>query len=47
MTNTKAQGAKKKPDAETLQKDPSYRMILELDFGEMIPFVMKILKGER
>jgi len=44
MTNTKAQGAKKKPDTETLQKDPGYRMILELDFGEMIPFVMKNIK---
>ena len=44
MTNTKAQGAKKKPDAEALQKDPGYRVILELDFGEMIPFVMKNIK---
>jgi Putative zincin peptidase len=40
MTMSKAQGSKKKPDAATLQKDPGYSLILELDFGEMIPFVL-------
>ncbi len=44
MTNPKAQGSKRKPDAESLQKDPGYRMILELDFREMIPFVLKNIK---
>jgi len=44
MTNPKAQGSKRKPDAESLQKDPGYRMLLELDFEEMIPFVLKNIK---
>ncbi len=44
MTNPKAQRSKRKPDAESLQKDPGYRMILELDFREMIPFVLKNIK---
>ena len=44
MTNKKAQGSKKKPDADALQKDPGYRMILELDFSDMIPFVLSNIK---
>jgi hypothetical protein len=40
MTNTKSKSSKLKPDAEWLQKDPAYRMILELDFRDMIPFVL-------
>ena len=44
MTNTKATESKKKPDAETLQKDPEYRKILELDFSEMIPFVLSNIR---
>ncbi len=36
--------SKKKPDAETLQNDPGYRKILELDFSEMIPFVFSNIR---
>lgn len=46
MTNTKPGQAKLKPDAETLQREDGYRKILELDFSEMIPFVLSnIQKG--
>ncbi len=46
MTNTKPGKTKHKPDAETLQKENSYRKILELNFSEMIPFVLSnIRKG--
>lgn len=44
MTNTKSKLLGLKPDAETLRKDPSYRMILELDFSEMIPFVLSNMR---
>ena len=44
MKNTKASQSKKVPDAETLQKDPGYRQILELDFNEMIPFVLSNIR---
>lgn len=40
MTNTKAGRAEKKPDAETLERDPAYRKVLDLEFSEMIPFVL-------
>jgi len=37
---------KHKPDAETLQKENGYKKILELNFSEMIPFVLSnIRKG--
>ncbi|MCK5066646.1 MAG: DUF3267 domain-containing protein [Bacteroidales bacterium] len=35
----------KRPDVDTLQKDPRYRKILELDFNEMIPFVLNNIRG--
>jgi len=44
MTNTKSRSSKGKPDAEWLQKDPAYRMILELDFKDIIPFVLSNMK---
>ena len=44
MTNTKARGPRLKPDAETLQKENGYRKILELDFSEMIPFVLENIR---
>jgi len=31
---------KKKPDINTLKNDPGYRQVLELDFDNMIPFVL-------
>jgi len=34
-----------KPDVDTLQNDPLYRKILELDFSEMTPFVLKNIRG--
>jgi hypothetical protein len=40
MTNSKARPARKLPDAETLLNDPGYRQVLELDFSDMIPFVL-------
>ena len=46
MTITKTGNTRKVPDADTLQKDPAYRKILELEFSEMIPFVLtNIRKG--
>jgi len=33
-------GKNGKPDVETLKKDPGYRQVLELDFDDMIPFVL-------
>ncbi len=32
------------PDVETLQTDPGYRKILELDFSEMAPFVLNNIR---
>jgi hypothetical protein len=32
------------PDVDTLQNDPSYRKILELDFSEMTPFVLNNIR---
>ena len=40
MTNSRSRLSKKNPDAETLQQDPAYRMVLELDFDQIIPFVL-------
>jgi len=44
MTNTKSKSSKLKPDAAKLVEDPAYRMILELDFSEMIPFVLSNIR---
>ncbi len=40
MTNSKSGLSKKNPDAETLQQDPAYRIVLELEFDQIIPFVL-------
>lgn len=40
MTNSKAGRGKNLPDAETLHNDPAYTKIHELEFSEMIPFVL-------
>lgn len=42
ITNTAKPGSK--PDSESLQKDPGYRKILELDFSDMIPFVFSNIR---
>lgn len=47
MTIKKSTESKKNPDAETLQKDSRYRKILELDFSEMIPFVLSNIRKRR
>ncbi len=44
MTNTKAEKSKRKPDAETLKENPGYRKVLELEFDEMIPFVLSNIR---
>lgn len=44
MTNSKAGPSRGLPDAETLQKDPAYRQVLELEFSEMIPFVLSNIR---
>ena len=44
MTNTKSKRSKPKPDVESLQKDSAYRMILELEFKDMIPFVLSNIR---
>jgi hypothetical protein len=36
--------SRKIPDAETLQKENGYRMILELDFNDIIPFVFSNIR---
>jgi hypothetical protein len=44
MTNSKSRLSKKNPDAETLQQDPAYRIVLELDFDQIIPFVLSNIR---
>jgi len=44
MTNKKPVNFEKRPDAETLENDPGFRKILELDFSEMIPFVLSNIR---
>ncbi len=44
MTNTKSKTSKHKPDVATLQQENGYRMLLELDFSEMIPFVLSNIR---
>ncbi len=44
MTNTKTRSSRKIPDVETLQKGNGYKMILELDFNEIIPFVFSNIR---
>ncbi len=35
---------KKQPDVETLKNDPSFRQVMELNFDDMIPFVLEHIK---
>jgi hypothetical protein len=35
---------KTRPDVETLKNDPAFRQVMELDFDEMIPFVLEHIK---
>jgi hypothetical protein len=35
----------RRPDPNTLQNDPSYKKILELDFSNMTPFVLDNIRG--
>jgi hypothetical protein len=44
MTITNAAKSREKPDSETLHEDPGYRKILELDFSDMIPFVLSNIR---
>jgi hypothetical protein len=44
MTNKKPAQSEKRPNPETLQNDPGFRKILELDFSEMIPFVLSNIR---
>lgn len=44
MTISKAGQAKHLPDAETLQNDPAYTKVHELEFSEMIPFVLQNIR---
>ncbi len=44
MTNTKLMSSRKIPDAETLEKAQGYRLILELDFNDIIPFVLSNIR---
>jgi len=44
MTNKKANKSKLRPDAETLQENPGYRKLMELEFSEMIPFVLSNIR---
>jgi hypothetical protein len=37
-------GGEKRPEAEKLVNDPSFRLILELEFDEMIPFVLENIR---
>jgi len=44
MTIKKSASRRKIQDAETLERDPGYKKILELDFDEMIPFVLSNIR---
>jgi hypothetical protein len=44
MKIQKTVSRRKIPDVETLQMDPCFKKILELDFNEMIPFVLSNIK---
>jgi len=44
MTIKQPTESKKIPDAETLQNDSRYRKILELNFSEIIPFVLSNIR---
>lgn len=44
MTNKNPAQSEKRPSPETLQNDPGFRKILELDFSEMIPFVLSNIR---
>jgi hypothetical protein len=44
MTNSSASAVKLRPDTETLEKGTGYRKILELDFTEIIPFVISNIR---
>ncbi|MEN8230085.1 MAG: DUF3267 domain-containing protein [Bacteroidota bacterium] len=44
MTNITSGRSSRIPDAKKLQEDPGYRQIMELDFNEMIPFVLSNIK---
>lgn len=44
MTNRIRESRFKRMDATRLEQDPDYEKILELDFGEMIPFVLTHIK---
>lgn len=44
MTITNQAKPGSKPDSDSLQQDPGYRKILELDFSDMIPFVFSNIR---
>jgi hypothetical protein len=44
MTNSKAGPPKRIPDSGTLEKDPAYTKVHELEFSEMIPFVLSNIR---
>ncbi len=44
MTNDTSARSSRIPDVDKLQNDPGYHQILELDFNDMIPFVLSNIK---
>ena len=44
MTNMASMRSSRTPDIEKLQRDPGYRQILELEFSNMIPFVLSNIR---
>ncbi len=44
MTNQASRKQGENPDVETLKNDPLFHQILELDFNDMIPFVLKYIR---
>jgi hypothetical protein len=44
MTNGASHHTSYRPDSDQLRHDPHFRQILELDFGEMIPFVVSNIR---
>lgn len=44
MTNMSSMRSSQIPDIEKLHHDPGYRQILELEFGDMIPFVLSNIR---
>lgn len=46
MTNSQSTKTRKRPDVTLLQEDSRFKLVQELDFGEIIPFVLRNIKKQ-